>query len=245
MLTVLMYSVIVVLAAWVGGLAPLKRDWRAQQLRLVVSFAAGVLLGAAFLHMLPEATRTIGAGAGGVVLLGFLALFTVEKFVMLHACHHDVNDAARHVAGLAAFVGLSIHSLVAGFALGSAVLLDERDHLHLGFVVVVAIVAHKLPESLSLMAALLGAGYSKRRTAGLIVFFSLMVPVGAFAVVLLARGVTDTLIAVLVALSAGTFIHIAAADLLPSVHRAEEGRSASLLTFLLGAGFMWATSLIH
>jgi zinc and cadmium transporter len=245
MLMVVVYSIVVMLAAWAGGLLPLGRDWRGPHLRMVISFAAGVLLGAAFLHMLPEAIGELGGTAGGVMLVGFLALFVIEKFMMVHACHSEHCESEMHVAGLATFVGLSIHSLGDGLALGSAALVGQTGNLDLGFLVLIAIVAHKMPASLSLMAVLLAAGYSRSRTAALIVFFSLMAPLGAVAVVLLARTISGPVLAILLALSAGTFVHIAADDLLPAAHQVEVMRAATLLTFLLGIAFMWSTTLMH
>ena len=81
-----LYSAIIVVVTWAGGIIPLYRPWRQSTLHLFVSFGAGVLLGVAFLHIIPEATAMIQANAGLPLLLGFLFLYVLEKFIMVHSC---------------------------------------------------------------------------------------------------------------------------------------------------------------
>jgi len=236
-LRLLVFSGIIVVCAWIGGVVPLQFHWRRDQLWLLVSFGAGVLLGAAFLHMCPQAFELIGANASGFVFAGFLILFFIEKFVMVHAC--GAHECDYHTIGLAAFVGLSVHSMIAGIALGSATAIPG-----LGPVVLLAIVAHKAPASMSLTGLLVAAGYPKARIIALITVFSLMVPIGAAIAYFVLKSVPEHIVGVLIALSAGTFLHIAASDLLPELHRAQQFRTLSLVTFLGGVLLTWGASLL-
>jgi zinc and cadmium transporter len=94
--------------------------------------------------MLPEAVELGGARTLPAVLLGFLALYLLERFVLIHICgepgmnqalstatvhhphqhpghvHGDEAGCEVHTLGLAAWVGMSIHTMVDGFALGAA-----------------------------------------------------------------------------------------------------------------------------
>ena len=226
---------ITVVCAWIAGVAPLQLRWQRDQLWLVVSFGAGVLLGAAFLHMLPHAWDMAGANASSLALMGMLILLFIEKFVMVHACAGDACD--YHTIGLAAFVGLSLHSIMDGVAIASSAGVPT-----LGLVVVLAIVAHKAPESMSLAGLLIAAGYSRRRIIGLITVFSLMVPIGAIGAYSIMGAVSEHVVGALIAVSAGTFIYIAASDLLPELHRAHQFRALSLVTFLGGVAVTWGAS---
>jgi len=232
-----LFSAVVLVASMAGGLLTLRPTWPQRQLRLLISFGAGVLLGAAFLHMLPEAIRGLGAQAAVLTFAGFLTLYILEKFMMIHACEGGHCDF--HTTGLVAFLGLSVHSFVDGVALGSSLAVPG-----LGLTVLVAILAHKSPASVSLAGILLAADYAKRRILALLAGFGLMVPLGAVTTALLLHGLRPEVTAGFIAFSAGTFIHVAADDLLPEVHRAEELRHWALLTFVLGVALMWAMGLL-
>jgi zinc and cadmium transporter len=126
------YAGAILVAALAGGALPLLGQLRRSD--SLLSFSAGVMLGAAFLHMLPEATEEAGMGAIPFVLVGFLFLFLLERFVLVHVCAEPVGAAADvghvhahrgtgcavHTMGMAAFVGLSLHTMIDGFALGAA-----------------------------------------------------------------------------------------------------------------------------
>jgi zinc and cadmium transporter len=204
---------------------------------LVVSFGAGVLLGAAFLHMIPQAWERAGASTSSLALTGVLALLFIEKFIMVHACPGEACD--YHTIGLAAFVGLSLHSILEGVAIASSAALPA-----LGPVVVLAVIAHKVPASLSLTGLLLAAGYRKAQIVALMALFSLMVPLGAIGAYSIIGSVSEYVVSALIAVSAGTFIYIAASDLLPELHRAHQFRTLSLATFLAGVALTWGASVL-
>src|SRR4030088_3539768 len=118
-----LFSGFIVLGAGGGGGVPFFLIAPGTLLSFL-SFAAGVMLGAAFFHMLPEAFRGGGYVVFSLVPLGFLCLFLLERYVLVHACE-EPPDFAHHGShgpvGLAAFLGLSAHTLFDGVALGSAV----------------------------------------------------------------------------------------------------------------------------
>jgi len=182
--TLAAYAFAILVGALFGGALPLLG--RVQRNDLGLSFSAGVMLGAAFFHMLPEPAQGAGLSAIPFVLVGFLFLFLLERFVLVHVCAEPGPAAAAHgpapglalghdgtpghghghahagtgcdvhTMGLAAFVGLSLHTVVDGFALGAA-----SSEQALGFLVFLAILAHKVPSSFSLSSILRGEGYSR------------------------------------------------------------------------------------
>jgi zinc and cadmium transporter len=105
----------VVVLTLVGGLLPLVREWDRRTIRLLLAFGTGVLLGAAFFHMIPEAATGLGRGVGAPILAGFLAIYVLERFVMVHPC--EEQECNFHQMGMAAFVGLTVHALLAAGAL--------------------------------------------------------------------------------------------------------------------------------
>ncbi|HHL72578.1 MAG TPA: transporter, Zip family protein [Bacteroidetes bacterium] len=236
--TAALYLVLIILITLAGGGIPLIRSWRRTTVRLFVSFGAGVLLGAAFLRMIPEAAGMIGPGIGVPLLSGFLFLFVIEKFIMVHAC--EAADCHYHTMGGAALVGLYLHSLIDGVALGAGIVMPE-----IGLFVFLAVLLHKFPASFSLTSILLHENMQRRTIVLIIAGFALTVPIGSLITIFLFHGVSQPVLGWLIAFSAGTFLHVAADDLLPEVHSEHDGRFQTLFTFLLGLGLMWAGSHIH
>lgn len=227
-------STVVILAA-AGGLLPLLHEWNRRTIRLLLAFGTGVLLGAAFCHMIPEAVEALGGGVGMPVLVGFLCIYVMERFVMLHPCEEE--HCSFHHMGMAAFLGITLHALIDGFALGAGLSVPS-----LGLPVTLAILLHKLPASVSLTGILLHCQYPRRRIAIMAILFSFATPVGALLSWLFLADLQGETLLYAVAFSAGTFLAIATADLLPQIHSPAEGRWANLAALFAGILAMWVTA---
>jgi zinc and cadmium transporter len=260
-LVLALYALAILAGALLGGAVPLLGTRRRSDGML--SFSAGVMLGAAFFHMLPEAAELAGLRAIPWVLVCFLFLFLLERYVLVHVCaepamtvlahghgpaeleelaeQHGATGCEVHTLGLAAFVGLSLHTAVDGFALGAASS-EER----LGFLVFLAILAHKIPSSFSLSSILRAEGYSRARALAMNAAFAAMVPLGA-AIYVVLRNLVDTeaFTPLALAASAGTFLHLSLSDILPDLHRRGASRLRLSALLLLGIATMWALRLIH
>lgn len=86
-LTIALLCAAVVGVSLLGGLLPLMTSLTHTRLQLYLSFAAGVMLGAAFFHMLPEAVSMGSTGTLRWSAVGLLALFFLERFFAFH--HHE------------------------------------------------------------------------------------------------------------------------------------------------------------
>ncbi|KFE63480.1 ZIP family metal transporter [Hyalangium minutum] len=228
--TVATYSFIILLGALVGAMVVVFTE-RATRLVTFLAFAAGVMLGAAFFHMLPEAFHSGGYPSFTLVPAGFVFLVVLERYFLSHTCEEPLNctEHAHHGLGLAALVGLSVHTLIDGLALGSAV--NEG----VGLMAFIAIVSHKVPSSLSLASILKSEGKSTSAILGYSTFYGLMVPVGAglyFASNAALR--IEKFSPWALAFSAGTFLYIAVSDLLPHVSRHGKERQGRNLVALFG-----------
>jgi zinc and cadmium transporter len=252
--TLALYAGAILVGALAGGALPLVGGMRRSD--ALLSFSAGVMLGAAFFHMLPEAVEGAGLSALPFVLVGFLALFLLERFVLVHVCaepgptaeallhphgtpgHQHATGATGcdvHTLGLAAFAGLSLHTLVDGFALGAA-----SAQATLGFLVFLAILAHKIPSSFALSAILRAEGYSRRRALAMNAVFALMVPLGAALYVAVRDLIhAPSFTALALAASAGTFLHLSLSDILPDLHRRGGSKVRLSGALLVGIAAMW------
>lgn len=240
-LTATFASIAIVTGALLGAAIPVYSG--PKRLVTFLAFAAGVMFGAAFFHMLPEAAHSGGYSILSWVPAGFLIMFLLERYVLVHVCE-EPPDCEEHghkgTLGTAAFIGLAVHTIFDGIALGSA------SAEGVGLTAFVAIASHKVPSSLSLASILLHEGRSRRVVFLLAAVFGLMVPLGAglyFALetIVPLAGFTPAALA----FSAGSFLYIAVSDLLPNVNRhGPGGRTRNIVAMVLGLLVMLALTLV-
>ncbi|HVS36802.1 MAG TPA: ZIP family metal transporter [Gemmataceae bacterium] len=116
---VAIYSVAVLLFSLAGGSVPLLSKVTHSRLQLYLSLSAGVMLGAACFHVLPDAVENdFGRDTVGIwLVLGMLGLFCIERFLAPHTHEPSVPKAPRpekaqhehdhsHELGSTAFTGV-------------------------------------------------------------------------------------------------------------------------------------------
>jgi len=225
-----LYCFIIFLTAFVGGAIPLVLpNLNDNRLKLFVCAGAGLLLGMGMLHMLPEAAKLAPNTFSFWFLAGFLILMLVE--LVVHHPHGEGNSH-YHTAGLATYAGMSVHGLIEGFALASTLMVGE-----MGPLVLIAILSHKAPQGFALTTILKLGKKTNAQILAFVTGVSLSGPAGAFVAYALLK--TDRLpssAGILLAMSAGTFLYIAACGLMPELHRSEAHRKKRLVAFLIGVG---------
>ena len=211
----------------IGGWIPTIKLWTQETFRLVISFCAGILLGAVFFHVLPEISTVLGRQLGYSVMFGFLLIFVLEKFIMVHPCEEGECD--YHKIGVAAYIGIGFHSILDGIAIGAGTMMN------LSFIIILAVTLHKFPAALALSSLLVkGKEYTKKKILLSMFIFALATPVGALVAVFIFQGVDDYVIATALGISAGTFLFISIGDLLPTVYEEHEKGYKNLVSLCLG-----------
>ncbi len=224
-----LYALLIFLASLAGGLLPLFISAKSEKkLKLAISFGAGLLLGMAFIHMIPEAAALAPNEFGYWLMGGFVLLLILERFVMVHAC--EEHGCHYHTVGVAAFAGLTVHGLLEGFALGSTLYISGLAPL-----ILLAILSHKLPAGFALTSILRLAKRSPRQILLFVVGVSLSGPIGlGLSLGILEIEHLPSVTGSLLALSAGSFVYIGACDLLPELHRENKEKIPRLVCFLIG-----------
>ncbi len=230
---VFLFSLLAGTATVIGSLFVLYRagGGRANLYRLM-AFASGVLLGAAFVHLVPEAIERGSHPAAWGLVIGFVAFFALEQVTFSHACPEYCEDCPVHPVGLVAFAALTLHSLVDGLVLAAGF----GASAGLGLVAAFAVIVHEIPEGLSMAAIALGAGYGRQQAFLLSLVVALATPLGAAAAYAGVVGIADSLLALLLGVAAGSFLYVGATDILPQLHRQQERGAFAL--FLAGVGLM-------
>ena len=220
------YALATFAVSFAGGLVPLVRRWTHDQLQALISLSAGIILGVLFLDLLPAVAATTPRFYV-LVLAGFLFLFVFEKFVFIHP--HETDDLAERRSGLAAYVSISIHSLLDGVVLGSSTMLPT-----LAPAVLFAIVAHKVPDTFSLGSILTYFRFRRRSAVLLLFLCSLLTPLGGFLSLAFFRHASEATLGAPLALACGTFLFIATSDLLPHAHEHRDSRFRNLAAVIAG-----------
>jgi zinc and cadmium transporter len=203
------YCVLVLLASLAGGWVLLVIRPTHTRLQLATSFVAGLMLGIALLHFLPDAAEQLHSvdRTATWVLGGFLAMFFLQRFFHFH--HHDtpegdpedcdahdhehdqVHEHAHHAHTLAdksaqqlswvgTALGLSLHSLFDGLALAASVVAGAQGHAKLaGLGVAMVVILHKPFDALAISTLMTASGSSRFSRHLLNWLFSLVSPIGA------------------------------------------------------------------
>ncbi len=182
---------------------------------VLVSFAAGALLGDAFLHLLPELAEGGGLSTGIslLVLAGIGTFFIIEKVLHWHHAHFATEDVIHPVA-FTNLIGDAIHNFIDGALIAGAFLSNTK----LGISTTLAVVLHEIPQEIGDLGILVHAGLTRRKA----LLLNLMTALWALAGAVLALSVSGAfggVERVLVALTAGGFVYIAGADLIPELQR--------------------------
>jgi zinc and cadmium transporter len=220
----------------VGGVVLLIKGKISQESSLhLISFAAGVIISAAFLDLLPEAVAEGGEGVFLLCLIGMVGFFLLEDFV-LHFHHHEEHTHTLKPIVFFLIISDSIHNFIDGVAIAAALVTDVK----LGLVVALATFAHEIPQEIGDFAVLLSTGLSKTK----VLLANLFSALATFAGALLTYyflGSVRTFIGPALGLATGMFIYIASADILPELVRAKK-RDSKWHTagfFLLGISLIF------
>lgn len=240
MIELLFISFVILLGAAVslvvGALLLLPRFYKPSIVKAAMALGAGALLGAAFFDLLPEAFE----GSDDMhalllwTLLGFLLFFVLERSVHWFHHHHDHDQktASSKAHRLLLVLGNVVHNAVDGIAIGAAF----AASIPAGILTTIAIAAHEVPREVGDFGMLLGKGMRRRNVLLVHVLSTAGTLVAAILVYLLGTGV-ETIVPFALAAIAGTFLYIAAADIIPDIHEGS-AREANRQSFWLLIGVL-------
>ena len=229
--------VVVSLLSFVGVVTLSLRKERLKQILIyLVSFAAGALLGDAFIHLIPEMARETGfTPAASLALLGGIVLFFVfEKIIHWRHNHIPLHlHHAKHIHPLAMLnlFGDGIHNFIDGIVIGASYLVS----VPVGVSTTIAVILHEIPQEIGDFGVLLHSGLSKGK-ALFYNFLSATTAIAGTILSLLLGSSMQNFNHYMIPFAAGGFIYIAGADLIPELHKEVSGRKSffQLIWFLLG-----------
>jgi len=256
------YCLLVVLTSLAGGWLLLMIHLNHTRLQIAVSFVAGLMLGIALLHFLPDAEEQLHSldRTAEWMLGGFLAMFFIQRFFHFHhhdlpegdpedCCQHEHDHNHEHVHTLAdksakqlswvgTALGLTFHSLLDGLALAAAVAAGSTGPGKLaGLGVALVVILHKPFDAMAVSTLMAAGGSSRASRHVLNGLFALASPLGAALFYFGAShfgGGSVPVLGIALAFCAGSFLCIASSDLLPELQFHSHDRFK--LSFALLAG---------
>jgi zinc transporter ZupT len=224
------------LATLLGGWLVVRYlQGRASVMRFLSAIAAGYLISLAFVRIIPEALEPGHGGESNAlwVLAGFLLVHTLEHGPTTHFHYGEETHPGSRRSGVMALVGLSMHSLMDGMALGAA----QGTRSGLGPLVFSGILLHRIPEGGTIASIFLVRGFGPRGALGAAFVLALAALAGA-----LGQQALRLPVGPLLGLTAGLGLYVASSDLLPDVKK--ETGWKSTLGLLAGVGAFFISALL-
>lgn len=223
-----------------GFLFAARRQWEKKYLDIFIALGAGYIFAVALLDMIPEFVG-LSPHVMVLVILGYLIIHLFEHVFTPHFHYGEETHEhlVSHVVSSSALVGLAVHNFFSGVAIGSGMLSESS----LGWLIFWGTILHKLPEGFTISSIMFvsyhGRGY------GLISTIILAVASVAGTLIIFLLDSPSTMIRdSALALSAGTFIHVATTDLIPRINDSPH-RWMPLVIFVGVGLFFVSSTLFH
>jgi zinc and cadmium transporter len=206
-------------------------------LLFLVSFSAGALIGDALIHILPEVVNKYGFTIviSLYFIFGLLIFFILEKFIHWRHCHVPTSKVHPHPFVYMNLVGDGLHNLIDGLVIGGTYLVS----IPLGIVTTFAVLLHEIPQELGDFGVLLHGGFSKRK-ALILNFLTALTAIIGVIIALIIGQISEGFMLFILPFTAGGFIYIATADLIPEMKKECGARKSALqlIGIILGIGVM-------
>ena len=236
---VILLATTTVIATFFGGLLALRAKDR---FHLVLGLSAGLLLGLVGFDLLPEifemnSQDLIGVKTVSVALIaGFLSLHFIEQFAGSHEpAESDYGHEHTHtfeIAGTVGAIAMAGHIFLDGVALALAFKVSNE----LGFAVFIAMLVHAFSDGLNTVALLIKTGGWKKRGKFLLAVDA-VARIGGAAVGS-SLTISDSNLAIYLALFSGIVIYLATAHILPEAHSRHPSK-ITIISTLSGVAIMW------
>jgi zinc transporter ZupT len=213
-----------------GGLTALKFQ---KNIRLIMGYTAGVLLGVVAFDLLPEIHKITNehnldfTQSMIALVVGFLFFHIIEKTILLHHAHeHEYNVHTHPHVGIASALALSGHSFLDGVGIG----LGFQVNNSVGIAVAIAVIAHDFTDGLNTVVLMLRHKNSRGRAFKLLLVDATAPVLGAASTLLFT--LPDSVLALYLGFFAGFLLYIGDSDILPQAHSKGSSRATIGLTVL-------------
>jgi zinc and cadmium transporter len=239
---IILFTLVGSVFSLIGGVFLLIKEKKTLKYsHFLAAFAAGTLLGTVFFDLFPEAVHESqelvkkGANETNIftwTLIGILGFFILERFIhWFHHHQHDYDDEPVKPTVPLIVIGDSVHNFIDGVVIAATFLVS----IPLGIVTTLAVAAHEIPQEIGDFGILLHKGLGRKKVLSVNVLSALTAMIGALITFWIGEGI-ETSIPILLSITAGFFIYIAASDLIPEIHHENRKGFAAIETSLMFLG---------
>jgi zinc and cadmium transporter len=203
--------------------------WGREHSAYFMSFAAGVLITVSFMHIIPKAFE-MRETAPVALLVGFLGIYLINRFVRLYVCHdYQGAENCDYAMGIVPMLGIGFHSFVDGVIYS----ITFNVSILTGVLAAVGMVLHEFPEGIVTFVLLERAGFGRKRSACYaFLAAALSTPLGTLVSYPFIENIDHATLGGLLAGSAGALVYVGASHLLPAVEN--ENRKHTIFTLAAG-----------
>jgi zinc transporter ZupT len=200
--------------------------WGREHSAYFMSFAAGVLISVSFMHIVPR-SFDMNATAPAFLLVGFLAVYLVNRFLNLYICHE--YERAERAMGIIPMLGIGFHSFIDGVIYSVAF----NVSVFTGVLAAIGMILHEFPEGIVTFVLLERGGFNRRQSATYaFLAAAISTPLGTLVSYPFINNISRSTLGTLLAISAGALVYVGASHLLPAVER--ERKQYSVLALAAG-----------
>ncbi|MCX8158884.1 MAG: ZIP family metal transporter [Candidatus Pacearchaeota archaeon] len=222
---IILSTFLISLIAFIGVITLLLKGKSFEKILLIlVALSAGALIGGAFFHLIPESIENSSKSLY-LVVFGFASFFFIEKILHWHHCHN--NHCKIHSFAYMSLIAEGIHNFIDGLIIAASFL----TNISLGIATTIAVAIHEIPQEIGDFGILVYGGFKKTKALIINFIVALFAVLGGITGFYLFNFVSQ-LTLLLLPFAAGSFIYVAASDLIPEIKK-EYSLSKSLLTFLI------------
>ena len=220
-----------------AGIYTIRRfsDWGRRNITYFMCFAAGVLISASFLHIIPK-SFSMNPNASIYLLSGFFGLHLFNRFVTAFVCDKDA-EKAEYAIGIVPMIGIGFHSFIDGIIYSIAFTVS----IFTGFMATAGMVLHEFPEGIITYLLLIRSGFSERASLALsFLAAAITTPLGMVLSYPIISKIDKPMLGALLSFSAGALVYVGATHLLPKAE--QEHKKYSLIA--LGGGVLVAVVIV-
>lgn len=234
---ILFFTLIGSVISLIGGILLLIREKFAIKISHYLSaFAAGALLATAFFDLLPESFEHMEELGIEVniplwALVGILSFFLLERFIHHHHSHGQAQEKKAVIPLV--ILGDVMHNFTDGVAIAATFLIS----IPLGVVTSLAVAAHEIPQEIGDFGLMLQRGMARKKVL-LTNFYSSLSALAGAVLTYIYKDQIEQLLPLVLAVTAGFFIYIALANLIPEIHNRDNQRVAFWESVMLFVGVL-------
>lgn len=209
-------------------------------LSTILSFASGLMISIVCFDLIPEALEIskISIVMMGIIF-GIIVMILCDVIVQKKLNYRVKNKKNSNIkkedllrTGLIVSIGLALHNLPEGLAIGSGF---EASSI-LGYSLAIAICLHDIPEGISMAVPMKNGGIKTLKVIYYIFLSGVTTGIGALLGAIVGE-ISEEIIAISLSFAAGAMLYIVSGELIPESNKLYNGKITAIgniIGFLLG-----------